>query len=94
MIVKLKQAISEINQDVLSSVYLLKGNDYYIQRFFINQLSKKLFGPSQVEIVHLSSEDMTGKEIIDTITTIDLFTAKKYVLLGILKKLKAKHHQI
>ena len=65
MIVKLKQAISEINQGILASVYLLKGNDYYIQRFFIYQLSKIFFGSSQVEIVHLSSEDMTGKEIID-----------------------------
>lgn len=90
MIVKLKQAISEINQDVLSSVYLLKGNDYYIQRFFINQLSKKLFGSSQVEIVHLSSEDMTGKEIIDTITTIDLFTAKKICVIRNPQKIKGK----
>ena len=92
MIVKLKQAISEINQDVLYSVYFLKGNDYYIQRFFIDQLSKKFFGSFQVEIVHLSLDDMTGKEIIDTISTIDLFNAKKIFVIRILKKLKAKHH--
>ena len=90
MIVKLKQAISEINQDILSSVYLLKGNDYYIQRFFINQLSIKFFGLSQVEIVHLSSEDMTGKDIIDTITTIDLFTAKKICVIRNPQKIKGK----
>lgn len=90
MIVKLKQAISEINQDVLSSVYLLKGNDYYIQRFFIDQLSKKFFGSFQVEIVHLSSDDMTGKEIIDAITTIDLFTAKKICVIRNPQSIKGK----
>ena len=90
MIIKLKQAISEINRDVISPVYLLKGNDYYIQRFFIDQLSKKFFGSFQVEIVHLSSDDMTGKEIIDRITTIDLFTTKKICVIRNPQRIKGK----
>ena len=87
---KLKEAINDIKEDVLHPVYLLKGNDHYLQNFFIDKLASKYFGSSPVEKLYLLPDEMSGKDIIDNITTSDLFSTKKLFILRNPQKLKGK----
>jgi len=87
---KLKAAINDIKKDVLHPVYLLKGNDHYLQNFFIDQLASKYFDASPVEKLYLLPDDMSGKEIIDNLTTNDLFSTKKLFIIRNPQKLKGK----
>ncbi|MFL2982926.1 MAG: DNA polymerase III subunit delta [Candidatus Neomarinimicrobiota bacterium] len=87
---KLKQAIFEINRNVIHPVYLLKGNDHYIQSFFIDHLTLKYFGNSKVQKMLMLPDDMSGKEMIDKITTIDLFSTKKIFMIRSPQKIKGK----
>ena len=63
------------------------GTTIFLQNFFIEKLSEEYFGSSKIEKILMLPDDMSGKEIVDRITTTDLFsTKKKYLLLEILKK--------
>ena len=77
---KIKDAIASLKKDMIYPIYLLKGNDHFLQNFFIEKLSEEYFGSSKIEKVLMLPDDMSGKEIVDRITTTDLFSTKKYLL--------------
>ena len=87
---KIKTAINELKNDVLHPVYFLKGNDHYLQQLFIQKLSEKYFESSPIEKILMLPDDMSGKEIVDRITTTDLFSTKKLFIIRGPQKIKGK----
>lgn len=88
--IKIKTALNELTQNVVRPIYILKGNDYFLQNFFINYLTKIIFKSGAIEKFFLSVDEMSGKEIIDKIISQDLFTTKKVFILRNPQKLKGK----
>ena len=88
---KLKQAINNIDNGIIDPIYTLKGNDYYLQNLFLKRLSLTYFKDGIVNRTLLLPDDMTGKEIVDSITNIDLFSSKKIFILREPQKLRGKH---
>ena len=74
---KLKQAINNIDNGIIDPIYTLKGNDYYLQNLFLKKSYHRLTSKTEVNRMLLLPDDMTGKEIVDSITNIDLFSSKK-----------------
>ena len=75
----IKEAISSFKKDIIYPIYSLRGNDHFLQNFFIEKLSEEYFGSSKIEKVLMLPDDMSGKEIVDRITTTDLFSTKKNI---------------
>ena len=69
---------------------MLRGNDHFLQNFFIEKLSEEYFGSSKIEKVLMLPDDMSGKEIVDRITTTDLFSTKKIFMIRDPQKIKGK----
>ena len=88
--IKIKTALKELTQNVVRPIYLLKGNDYFLQNFFINYLTKTIFKTRTVEKFFLSTDEMSGKEIIDRLISQDLFASKKIFILRNPQQLKGK----
>jgi len=87
---KIKEAIASIKKDTIYPIYSLKGNDHFLQNFFIEKLSEEYFGSSKIEKVIMLPDDMSGKEIVDRITTTDLFSTKKIFIIRDPQKIKGK----
>ena len=87
---KIKEAIAGLKKDMIYPIYLLKGNDHFLQDFFIEKLSEEFFGSSKIEKVLMLPDDMSGKEIVDRITTTDLFSTKKIFIIRDPQKIKGK----
>lgn len=87
---KLREAINDIKTGVVHPVYFLKGNDHFLQNFFIDELAKNLFDNQNENRMLMLPDEMSGKEIIDQLTTIDLFSEKKLFILRDPQKLKGK----
>lgn len=87
---KIKEAIAGLKKDMIYPIYLLNGNDHFLQNFFIEKLSEEYFGSSKIEKVLMLPDDMSGKEIVDRITTTDLFSTKKIFIIRDPQKIKGK----
>ena len=87
---KIKDAIASLKKDIIYPIYLLRGNDHFLQNFFIEKLSEEYFGSSKIEKVLMLPDDMSGKEIVDRITTTDLFSTKKIFIIRDPQKIKGK----
>ena len=87
---KIKEAIAGLKKDMIYPIYFLKGNDHFLQNFFIERLSEEYFGSSKIEKVLMLPDDMSGKEIVDRITTTDLFSTKKIFIIRDPQKIKGK----
>lgn len=88
--IKIKTVLNELTQNVVRPIYLLKGNDYFLQNFFVDYLTKTIFKSGAVEKFFLSIDEMSGKEIIDRIINQDLFASKKIFILRNPQQLKGK----
>ena len=87
---KIKEAIASLKKDMIYPIYSLNGNDHFLQNFFIEKLSEEYFGSSKIEKVLMLPDDMSGKEIVDRITTTDLFSTKKIFIIRDPQKIKGK----
>ena len=85
---KIKDAIRKINHGTLDPVYFLKGDDQFLQSFFIENLSKKYFINNELNKTWLTTDELSGNEIIDKISTVDLFQTKQLFILKNPNKLK------
>jgi len=56
-------------------LYFLMGSDHYLQKFFIDKIYDKVSIENSVQKVFLMPDDISGKDIIDKLTTIDLFNS-------------------
>tara|TARA_B110000014_G_C20113468_1_gene587271 strand:- start:1519 stop:2493 length:975 start_codon:yes stop_codon:yes gene_type:complete len=87
---KVREAINDLKKGTLSSVYFLKGNDLFLQSFFIEMIAKTFFKTDKIDKTLMLPDDMKGKEIIDRITASDLFSSKKLFILRSPQQLKGK----
>ena len=86
----LKLALSKINSGVVDNIYFLKGEDQFLQNFFIDKLCLNIFSDSLRFKRFLTTDEFSGKEIIDSILSSDLFATKKLFILKDPQKIKGK----
>ncbi len=68
-------ALSELKNNSPKSIYFLMGEDYFLQKFFVDQLFEKLQRAKPVQKTLLITDDMSSKDILDRLTTLDLFNS-------------------
>ena len=86
----LKLVLSKINSGVIDKIYFLKGEDQFLQNFFIDKLCSNIFSDSLRFKRFLTTDEFSGKEIIDSILASDLFATKKLFILRDPHKIKGK----
>ena len=71
-----KEAVKSIKNNI-SNLYILKGDDQYLQTLFIEKLYKEYSSSGNVEKKYLIPSEMSGKHIINELLSNDLFGIKK-----------------
>ena len=74
---KIKEAISNFKRNTFFSSYYLKGNDQFLQKFFIQKSIGFIFKDNPYYKTLMNPVDMNEKEIIDQILITDLFKSNK-----------------
>lgn len=87
---KIKDALKAITMKSTSNVFYLKGNDHFLQNFFIQKVSKIYFKNHLFTRTLMLPDDMGGKEIIEKLTFIDLFEKHKIFVIREPQKLLGK----
>jgi len=75
------EALREVKNGNIDSVYFLLGTDYYLQNLIISEISKVIFYEIKEDKTFLLPDDMKSEDIIDKITQSDLFSSKKLLIL-------------
>ena len=86
----LKNTLSKINNGTIDKIYFLKGEDQFLQNFFIEKLFLNIFSDNQGYKKFFTTNEFSGKEIIDSILSIDLFVSKKLFIIKDPQKIKGK----
>lgn len=86
----LKQILSKIKAGKLNNVYVLKGEDLFLQNFFIEKLFDKLSLESLGSKEFLTPNELSGKEILNKLLSADLFNSKKLFILRDPQQIKGK----
>jgi len=90
MIMQFKNIIKEIDNGRIQQIYFLKGEDQYLQIFFINRLLFEITKKNKVEKNYLSPNEYSSKEIIDIILSNNLFSDNKLLVIRDPQQLKGK----
>ena len=85
-----KEAIIAARTGTINPVYFLKGNDQFLQTYFIGKISDSFFGKDPVDKTLMLPDDMNGNEIINRLSSTDLFSSKKLFVLRNPQQLKGK----
>ena len=88
--IEIKNAIRLIQKNKINNVFYLKGDDQFLQNFFIQKLCDFIFLDNNVSKVLLTPNEMSGKEIIEQILYTDLFNSNKLFILRDPQQLKGK----
>ena len=88
--IELKNAIRAVQNNNIKPVYFLKGDDHFLQNFFIEKICNSIFLEEKINKSFLTPNEMTGKEIIENILLADLFNAKKLFILRDPHQIKGK----
>jgi DNA polymerase III delta subunit len=88
--IKIKDILNELKREVVRPLYYMKGPDYFLQNFFINYLSNTIFKDIKVDKIILLPDEMSGSEIINRLTSQDLFSSKKLFILRSPQQIKGK----
>ena len=88
--IELKNAIRSVQDSNIKPVYFLKGDDHFLQNFFIEKICNSLFKADKVNKSLLIPNEMAGKEIIDNLLFSDLFNTKKLFILRDPQQIKGK----
>ncbi|MFL2989673.1 MAG: DNA polymerase III subunit delta [Candidatus Neomarinimicrobiota bacterium] len=86
----IKHILLNLKAGEINNVYVLKGEDLFLQNFFIEKLSNKLFLDSSCSKELLTPNELSGKEILDKILSSDLFNSKKLIILRDPQQIKGK----
>jgi len=87
---KIKGVLDTIKSGTVNPIYFLKGNDQFLQSLFVKKVSETFFGEDPVDKTLMLPDDMKGKEIVDQLTTRDLFSSNKLFVLRNPQQLKGK----
>ncbi len=86
----IKHILLNLKAGEINNVYVLKGEDLFLQNFFVEKLSNKLFLDSSFTKEFLTPNELSGKEILDKILSSDLFNSKKLLILRDPQQIKGK----
>lgn len=86
----IKEALNDLKSNAPYPVYFLKGGDQFLQSFLIQKVSKAFFQDDPEDKTLMLPDDMKGKDIIDALSTSDLFASKKLFVLRQPQQLKGK----
>ncbi len=78
---KIKEALKSISSGSMHPVFFLKGDDHFLQDFFIRRVLKIFFNNSPYTKILMLLDDMSGKEIIEKLTMPDLFETQKLFII-------------
>ena len=85
-----KSALSHLKKGNIGNVYFLKGEDQFLQNFFIEKLYDAIFIKTKGIKEFLTLNEFSGKEIIDKLISSDLFGTKKLFILKDPQQIKGK----
>ena len=85
-----KSALSQLKKGKIDNVYLLKGEDQFLQNFFIEKLYDAIFIKAKGTKEFLTLNEFSGKEIMDKLISSDLFGTKKLFILKDPQQIKGK----
>ena len=74
-------AINDLKNNIPQPVYFLMGEDYFLQEFFVNQLLKIIQKDKPIQKTILIPDDIGSKDILDRLTSLDLFDSTKLFIL-------------
>ena len=86
--IEYKEAVKSIKNKI-SNLYILRGDDQYLQTLFIEKLYKEYSSLKNVEKKYLIPSEMSGKEIINELLSNDLFGTKKIFVVRDAQQFKA-----
>ena len=87
---KVKKALKSISLETTHPVFLLKGDDHFLQDFFIKRVLEIFFNDSSYTKTLMLPDDMSGKEIIEKLTITDLFESNKLFIIRDPQKIVGK----
>ena len=73
----LKIVLSQLKKEKIDNVYLIKGEDQFLQTFFIEKLYNTIFNKAKGTKEFLSINEFSGKEIMGRLIGSDLFGTRK-----------------
>ena len=85
-----KVFISQLKKGRADNVYLLKGEDQFLQNFFIEKLYDAIFIEGQCTKEYLTLNEFSGKEIMERLISSDLFGTRKLLILKDPQQIKGK----
>ena len=88
--IELKNAIRLVQNNNIKPIYFLRGDDHFLQNFFIEKICSSLFLEEKISKSFLTPNEMAGKEIIDSLLFSDLFSTKKLFILRDPQQIKGK----
>ena len=87
---KVKEALKAISLETTHPVFLLKGDDHFLQDFFIKRVLEIFFNDSSYTKTLMLPDDMSSKEIIEKLTITDLFESNKLFIIRDPQKIVGK----
>ena len=88
--IELKNIIRSVQNNNVKPIYYLKGDDHFLQNFFIEKVCNSIFAAEEHNKYFLTPNEMTAKEIIDNILFSDLFSTKKLFILRDPQQIKGR----
>ena len=88
--IDLKIVLSQLKKEKIDNVYLIKGEDQFLQTFFIEKLYNTIFNKAKGTKEFLSINEFSGKEIMGRLIGSDLFGTRKLFILKDPQQIKGK----
>jgi len=85
-----KVVFSQLKKGNIDNVYFLKGEDQFLQNFFIEKLYDTIFAKAKGTKEFLTPNEFSGKEIMDRLISSDLFETRKIFILKDPQQIKGK----
>ena len=85
-----EEGLNSLKNGPVKKLYFLMGADHYLQKYFIDNIYDIVSSNNTVQKVFLMPDDMTGKDIIDRLTTMDLFNSMNLFILRSPNTIKGK----
>jgi len=79
--VEIRQALKAVKSGTIDPVYLLLGNDCFLEQTFIGEVESGFFPEGEIQKTVMMPGEMKDVEIIDRLTDTDLFLSKQLFIL-------------
>lgn len=84
------QALKGVKSGNINPVYVLLGNDCFLEQTFIAEIESAIFPDGTIQKTVMIPDEMKEKEIMDRLSAIDLFSSKQLFILRKPSSIKSK----